>query len=151
MSRTVQRASDVAVRPSFQRAKQQIEDLQQDMERLRSQLTDALAAEKQARKAAKEVEGRSDTERDELRCQLTEAVQKADENQAMWTEKLMEMQKVCVSLCVCAWHSISVLRQFLSSIFFECRKLPLLTMRQPLKLKSLQVVAASQLLLHLRR
>ena len=95
ISRSVQRASDVAVRPSFQRAKQQIEDLQQDMERLKSQLTDALAAEKQARKAAKEVEGRSDMERDELRRQLTEAVQKADENQAMWTEKLMEMQKVC--------------------------------------------------------
>ena len=134
MSRSVQRASDVAVRPSFQRANQQIEDLQQDMERLKSHLTDALAAEKQARKAAKEVEGRNDTERDELRRQLTEAVQKADENQAMWTEKLMEMQKVCV--CVYVAFNLR-LEAIFHSDFLQCRKWPLLTSRQHLKPKSL--------------
>ena len=88
----------MVVQPFFQRAKQQLEDLQQDTERFKSQLTDALAAEKQARKALKEMEARSDTERNELQRQLAEAVHNADENQAMWTEKLMEMQKVRLPL-----------------------------------------------------
>ena len=86
--------SGIAVQLFLQRAKQQIEDLQQDAEGLKTQLTDALAAEQKARQALKAIVGKNDTERDELQRQLAEAVQKADENQTMWTEKLMEMQKV---------------------------------------------------------
>lgn len=93
----------------LQRAQEQVEDLQQETKHLHSQLTNARAAELQARQMAGEKGAGYGTEIAELQHQLVEARREVDENQDLWTEKLREMQKVNMPLSLVLQRSSIVL------------------------------------------